>query len=134
MSSLVVIRGGLSGRTETTRKPVSVRPSVGGSTHFKHAGRRLVRRDLGADAFARVQGFGGRQATTGHRSPNLFLGLGRALQPSEQTRSGLTDRFHLPNSLQTASASYEQEIIGAAHELGWVDQERGFFSQGATDG
>lgn len=90
---------------------IASRPSVGGSTLSRHAGRASA--ICGADVFSRAEGFGGRQATTGHRSPNLFLGLGRALQPSEQTRSCLTDRFHLPSSLQTASASYEQEIIGA---------------------
>lgn len=110
MSSLVVIRGGLSGRTETTRKPVSVRPSVGGSTLSRHAGRASA--ICGADVFSRDQGFGGRQATTGHRSPNLFLGLGRALQPLQKPARAFANTLHLPISLQTASASYEQETIG----------------------
>ena len=42
-----------------------------------------------------------------------ILGLGRAFQPAKQSRSGLTQALHLPSSFQTASASYEQEIIGA---------------------
>lgn len=41
---------------------------------------------------------------------NLILGLGRAFQPRKQSRSGLTDRFHLPSSLRDAPASEMQEI------------------------
>lgn len=44
---------------------------------------------------------------------NPFSGLGRALQPSEQSRSGLTDRFQVNHSLRDAPASEMQEITGA---------------------
>lgn len=38
-----------------------------------------------------------------------FLGLGRAIQPSEQTARGLTDRFQVNHSLRDAPASEMQE-------------------------
>lgn len=65
---------------------------------------------------------GRRLAASGHTGrsrklqvhpPISFLGFGRALQPRKQSRSGLAQTLHLPISFQTASASYEQEIIGA---------------------
>lgn len=81
----VTVRGGdLCARrpgSERTRKPVRLpaeRLRRGAFLFSRHAGRRFIRRGLGADVFSRAQGFGGRQATARHRSPIFFFGLGRA--------------------------------------------------------
>lgn len=106
MTEAVIIRtcGNLSARrpgSERTRNPVRLpaeRQRLGAMSVFKHAGRRFVRRDLGADAFARVQGFGGRQATTGHRSPISFLGSAR-VQAGKQTSRRSAQTFHFLTSI-----------------------------------
>lgn len=112
MTAVIVTCGDLSARRPgraTRKQPLPAeRQRLGAMSIFKHAGRRLVRRDLGADAFARVKGAGGRQATTGHRSPINSLGLGRAFQPRKQSRSGLTNRFQVNHSLRDAPACHEQ--------------------------
>lgn len=134
MRPVIICAGGPDGGGKARRGTSLAAPSAAASaiSNFRHAGRASA--ICGADVFSRAEGFGGRQATTGHRSPINSLGLGRAFQPLQKPARAFANTLHLPNSLQTASASYEQEIIGAAHELGWIDQERGFFSQGGTDG
>lgn len=82
------------------------------------AGRREVVTDR--IRVRRGRAFGGiwkNGRSTGTRSinpaRNLFPGLGRATQPSEQSRSGLTNRFQVNHSLRDAPASEMQEITGA---------------------
>lgn len=105
--SIVIVR--LDGRKAFATRTRAILPSRRGAiSNFRHAGRASA--ICGADVFSRFQGGGGRQATTGHRSPNLFLGLGRTLQPFQKPARGLTDRFHLPSSLRDAPASEMQEI------------------------
>lgn len=86
-------------------------------------GRRLAASGIAADKSGKLQ----------VQPPISFLGLGRALQPLQKPACCRAYRFH-PRSSLVAPASYEQEIIGAAHELGAIDQDRGFFSQGGTHG
>lgn len=151
MSVVIVACGDLSARrpgSERTRKPVrfpAERQRLGAISNYQHltrvsrsaaqtAGRREVVTDR--TRVRRGPAFGGIWKNVRLLNParNLILGLGRAFQPSEQSPRGLTDGFHDQISFRDAHAFHLQESIGATHEHGAIIQDRGFFSQGGTDG
>lgn len=113
MNTIIICRDGPDGR-ERARDRILSRPSVGGSTHSRHAGSDFPSLDLGDGSFARVQGRGGCRRTTGHRAPLKFIptirgvgslipGLRRALQPRKQSRSGFAKGFQ--NSILSAGSA-----------------------------
>lgn len=80
-----------------TRDTASLPPRAA-VAHFRHAGRRFVRRDIGVVSFSRVMGCGGCRATTGHRSPISFLGSAR-VQAGKQTPRRIAQTFHFLASI-----------------------------------
>ena len=119
MTGAVTVCGDLSARrpgdTEARGTILIASRPCAAAAHSKHAGGNSP--IFVSDAFSSVRDRLGITAARGCRTtdhgrpvPISFLGLGRALQPAKQTRSGLTDRFHLPSSLRDAPASEMQEI------------------------
>lgn len=133
MTGAVTVCGDLSARrpgSERTRIPVRLpaeRQRLGAISNYqpltrvsRSAAQTAGRREVVTDRIRVRRGpaFGGiwknvRTFRLLNPARNLILGLGRAFQPRKQSRSGLTDRFHLPSSLRDAPASEMQEITGA---------------------
>lgn len=117
MTAVIVTCGDLSARRpgEATRNhPLPAeRLRRGAVSIFKHAGRRLARRDLVAGIVSRVRsGSDAGALNHGRSAPLNFSGSAR-VQACQQTPRCIRQALHLPRSFQNASASYEQEIIGA---------------------
>jgi len=112
IASIIVARGGPDGRERATRNhPLPAERLRRGAFAILNTVERGFRA-IYPDAF-----FDGRRlAASGYTSrsrklqvqpPIYFPGLGRALQPREQSRSGLTQTLHLPRSFRDAHAFHE---------------------------
>lgn len=125
MSAPIVIAGGPEGREGQTRnQPLPAeRQRLGAISIFKHAGRRLARRDLVAGIVSRVRSGSDAGALNHGRSAPLNLSGSARVKPSKQSPRCIRQAFHLQNSFRDAPASKEQEITG----------ERSCPTQGGSD-
>jgi len=149
MIAPVVICGGLKAGAASLRRTRIGRPStrLGTKAHFN----RPVRGACGHRETVRYESALVAGRRIGHdRETVMFLpnnparfNLSRhfgcpgtpfgnaSLQACKQSSCCIADPFHLSRSF--APAFHEQKNTGATHELGWIVQGRGIFSQGGGD-
>lgn len=116
MIASIVIAGGPDGRERETRKPVRLpaeRQRRGAVSIFKHAGRRLARRDLVAGIVSRVRSGSDASALNHGRSAPLNFSGSARVQLRQKSPRRIADRFQVNHSLRDAPASEMQEITGA---------------------
>ncbi|MGN6768503.1 MAG: hypothetical protein ACTHJQ_01450 [Rhizobiaceae bacterium] len=108
MSDIIVRMADLCGRTEVGSL-VSVRPSVCGATHSRHAGSDFPSLGIGADSFASASGAVAVVEQTGHRTafnssrlrlPGSLIPIGfhRALQVLQDALRNSADLLHFSPS------------------------------------